>query len=65
MDNSNRQLNFEVLAGGRKGKQEICAGPPWVDILKRAGDLNIQEVADTKESPCATILDLADGPLRD
>ena len=51
MDDGDRQLNFEVLAGGRKGKPGTDREPPQEDILERAGDLDIQEVADAKESP--------------
>lgn len=51
MDDGDWQLNFEMLAGGRRGKPGTCRKLPWVYILERAGDLNIQEVADAKESP--------------
>lgn len=49
MDDCNWQLNLEMLAGGRKGKPGIDRKLPWEDKLERAGDLNVQEVADPKE----------------
>lgn len=38
-----------MLAGGRKGKPGTDRKLLRVDILERACDLNVQEVADAKE----------------
>lgn len=51
MDDGDGQLNFEMLAGGRKGKLGTKRESPGLVLLERAGDLNIQEVAYAKESP--------------
>ena len=51
MDDSNGQLNFEMFAGVNAGKLGPGREPYSVDLLERAGDLNVQEVAYAKESP--------------
>ena len=51
MDDGNGQLNFEMLAEGRKGKLGTERESPALFLLERAGDLNVQEVAYAKESP--------------
>lgn len=51
MDDSNGQLNFEMFAGGKAGKLGPGREPYSVDLLERAGDLDVQEVAYAKESP--------------
>lgn len=51
VDNGDGKLDFEMLAGGKKSKLRTNRGPLWVDLLERASDLNIQEVAYAKESP--------------
>lgn len=51
VDDGDGQLDFEMLTGGQSGKPGTDREPLWVDLLERAGDLNIQEVAYTKESP--------------
>lgn len=39
-----------MLAGGRKGKPGRDRKVPWGDKLEGAGNLNVQKVADAKET---------------
>ena len=63
MDDGDWQLNCEMLATGRQSKPGTHRELPSVDILERASDLNIQEVADAKESPWAPLLDFQSRPV--
>ncbi len=51
MDDGDWQLNFEMFARGIPNEPGTDGELPLVDILERATYLNIQEVADAKESP--------------
>lgn len=59
MDDCDWQLDLEMLAGGRKGKPGIDRKLPWVDQLERAGNLDVQKVADAKEASYAAQLGTA------
>ena len=41
VDDGDGQLDFEMLTGGKKSELGTDREPLWVDLLERAGDLNI------------------------
>ena len=51
MNDGDWQLNFEMFARGRQNEPGTDRELPPVDILERATYLNIQKVANAKESP--------------
>lgn len=51
MNDGDRQLDFEMLPGCRMGKPGTIRDILRVYILERAGDLNVQEISDAKETP--------------